>query len=76
MIHGVQHVFHPPVRLEQWPDADHHTRIVFIVRDLDPAHIRGLWDAFSGQDGIDSQDGDSLAANPLKPSPGGLFNYS
>ncbi|HLO76388.1 MAG TPA: GTP-binding protein [Magnetospirillum sp.] len=34
-IHGVQHVFHPPATLPQWPDDDHHTRIVFITRDLD-----------------------------------------
>ena len=34
-IHGVQHVFHPPVPLPGWPDDDHRTRIVFIVRDLE-----------------------------------------
>src|SRR5262249_23801653 len=28
VIHGVQHVMHPPVRLEHWPDADRRTRIV------------------------------------------------
>ena len=35
VIHGVQHVFHPPHRLSAWPDADHRTRIVFIVKDLE-----------------------------------------
>jgi G3E family GTPase len=35
VIHGVQHVFHPPHRLDAWPDADRRTRIVFIVKDLD-----------------------------------------
>ena len=34
VIHGVQHVFHPPVRLPAWPDDDRRSRIVFIVRDL------------------------------------------
>ncbi len=34
VIHGVQHVFHPPVRLEAWPDDSRATRLVFIVRDL------------------------------------------
>jgi G3E family GTPase len=34
VIHGVQHVFHPPVRLEAWPDNDHRTRIVFITRKI------------------------------------------
>jgi G3E family GTPase len=34
VIHGVQHVFHPPVKLEKWPSADRCTRLVFITRDL------------------------------------------
>ena len=34
IIHGVQHVFHPPVRLEAWPDSDHTTRIVFITKNI------------------------------------------
>jgi G3E family GTPase len=35
IIHGVQHVFHPPIQLEAWPSDDHRTRIVFITRDID-----------------------------------------
>jgi G3E family GTPase len=34
VIHGVQHVFHPPVELRRWPDDDRRTRIVFITRNL------------------------------------------
>jgi G3E family GTPase len=34
IIHGVQHVFHPPVRLAAWPSADRRSRLVFITRDL------------------------------------------
>jgi G3E family GTPase len=41
-LHGVQHVFHPPCPLPDWPDDDHRTRIVFITRDLDPETVRGL----------------------------------
>jgi G3E family GTPase len=37
VIHGVQHLFHPPARLAAWPDDDHRSRLVFITRDLDPA---------------------------------------
>ena len=33
-IHGIHHVFHPPVRLPSWPDADRRSRIVFIVQGL------------------------------------------
>jgi len=45
VIHGVHHVFHPPVRLERWPDADRSSRIVFITRDLPPAQIAESWHA-------------------------------
>jgi G3E family GTPase len=38
-IHGVHHVFHPPVQLEAWPDADHRSRIVFITRGIDRAEL-------------------------------------
>jgi len=34
VLHGVQHVFHPPVRLDAWPSEDRRTRLVFIVRDI------------------------------------------
>lgn len=32
LLHGVQGVFHPPEVREQWPDADHRTRLVFITQ--------------------------------------------
>jgi G3E family GTPase len=73
VIHGVQHVFHPPVRLDAWPDSDHSTRIVFIVKDIDPGHLRGLWQAFTAGGGVDQPDGQALTANPLKPATGGLL---
>lgn len=35
VVHGVQHVFHEPVLLPEWPPGDsRRSRIVFIVRDL------------------------------------------
>lgn len=74
VIHGVQHVFHPPVRLEAWPDDDHRTRIVFIVKDVKPEFIEGLYAAFAGQVTIDAPDSAALTNNPLKPSSGGLFS--
>ncbi len=73
VIHGVQHIFHPPVRLQQWPTADRTTRLVCILHDLDPAHIAGLWDAFNGGIAIDRPDAAGLADNPLKPNSGGLL---
>jgi G3E family GTPase len=47
ILHGVQHVFHPPIRLETWPDNDQRTRLVFIVKDIDKAMIEGLFKAFT-----------------------------
>ena len=38
-IHAVQHTLYPPRWLEAWPDADHTSRLVFIVRDLEPDEI-------------------------------------
>ncbi len=40
VVHGVQHVFHPPVTLPAWPSEDRRTRIVVIGRDLDEQAIR------------------------------------
>lgn len=34
VVHGVQHLVHPPVHLERWPDGDRRSRIVFITRRL------------------------------------------
>lgn len=65
LLHGVQHVFHPPVRLAAWPDADHQTRLVFITRDLDEDFVQGLWKALVGQPQIDRPDAAALADNPL-----------
>ncbi|MCA1324732.1 CobW family GTP-binding protein [Herbaspirillum sp. alder98] len=39
VIHGVQHIFHPPFMLDQWPSDDHRTRIVFITQDVGPKII-------------------------------------
>ena len=44
VVQGVQHIFHPPVNLNQWPSEDHQTRLVFITRNIDAQVIRGLFD--------------------------------
>lgn len=43
VVHGVQHMFHPPVRLEDWPSDDHRTKLVFITRDVGQAVIEPLF---------------------------------
>ncbi|SFK67390.1 CobW family GTP-binding protein [Falsiroseomonas stagni] len=46
-VHGVQHIFHPPKRLAAWPEGEaRRSRLVFILRDLDPAVVRDGLAAF------------------------------
>jgi G3E family GTPase len=65
VVHGVQHVMHMPVSLPAWPDDDRRSRLVLIVRDLDPAFVQSLWDAFLGRPRLDAPDAAALTANPL-----------
>jgi G3E family GTPase len=44
VVHGVQHVIHPPVRLASWPDADQRTRIVFITENIPQAALQNSRD--------------------------------
>ena len=48
VIHGVQHVFHPPVMLEKWPSEDRRSRMVFITRDVDKEFLEQLLNSFTG----------------------------
>ncbi len=68
VIQGVQHVFHPPVRLEAWPDGDHSTRMVFILRDMEPSFVENLWQTLTGL--VEPW---ANSANPLAPAKGGLL---
>lgn len=66
VLHGVQSVFHPPVRLAAWPDpADRRTRLVLITDDLAESFVRDLFDAFTGTPRIDQPDRAALEDNPL-----------
>jgi G3E family GTPase len=67
VVHGIQHIFHPPVRLPRWPDHDQRTRIVLITRDLDPSAVKRLFDAFLGAGAPDQPDRAALLDNPLVP---------
>jgi G3E family GTPase len=40
VLHGVQHVIHPPLVLKEWPSGDRRTRMVFITYDIDEASLR------------------------------------
>jgi len=47
VIHGVQHVFHPPATLDAWPEGDDRkSRVVFITRDIGESTIRKVFASF------------------------------
>nr|WP_247653792.1 GTP-binding protein [Labrenzia sp. PHM005] len=68
VIHGVQHVFHPPATLEAWPDDDRRTRMVFITKDLPEGFVRKIFEAFSGALRPDTPDSQAMLDNPLAVS--------
>lgn len=39
VVHGIHATFHPPVALAEWPDEDRRTRIVLILKGIDPAEV-------------------------------------
>ena len=47
VLNGVQHVIHPPVHLDEWPDDDHRSRIVFIGRGVTGEELTASLAAFS-----------------------------
>ncbi|WP_321344198.1 GTP-binding protein [Breoghania sp.] len=65
VLHGVQHVFHPPARLPAWPDADHGTRLVCITRDMPKGFVEGLFAAFTDTAQTDTPDSTAMLDNPL-----------
>ncbi len=65
VLHMVQHVLHPPARLEGWPDDDRRTRLVCVTHDLEPAKVRRMLDAFLGIPAVDAPDRAALTENPL-----------
>lgn len=46
-VNGVQHLVHPPFHLDRWPTRDRSSRLVFIVRGIDPLAIRRSLVAFN-----------------------------
>jgi G3E family GTPase len=53
VIHGVQHVFHPPTWLSGWPSGDRHTRMIFITRRIPRGWIEALLAALDAEvDGV------------------------
>jgi len=70
VIHAVQHVLHPPARLENWPDDDRRTRLVFIMRDVNKKLIADLFNAFVDPHTTQSAAIAANMDNPLSLNPG------
>jgi len=45
VVQFVQHLAHPPVELESWPDESRQSRVVFITRNISERQVRGLFEA-------------------------------
>ncbi|WP_330628257.1 GTP-binding protein (plasmid) [Thioclava litoralis] len=46
-VHGVQHIFHPPLPLTGWQAPDRHSRFVMIVQDFSDDEVAALCDALA-----------------------------
>jgi G3E family GTPase len=42
VVQFVQHLAHPPVELDTWPDGDRQSRIVFITKNISEQQVRDL----------------------------------
>lgn len=49
VVHCVQHVRYPESALPAWPDDDHASRLVFIVRDFSREYVEKAFTMFCGQ---------------------------
>jgi G3E family GTPase len=45
VVQVVQHLAHPPSELQDWPDADRASRLVFITRGVSEGDVRALFEA-------------------------------
>jgi G3E family GTPase len=45
VVQFVQHLAHPPVELNAWPDGERRSRVVFITRDIGEREVRDLLSA-------------------------------
>jgi G3E family GTPase len=60
VIQAVQHLFHPPVELKHWPDAERRSRLVFITQGITREEIEATFSAFS----LPLSHGDGSAPDP------------
>lgn len=61
VVQYVQHLAHPPVELDRWPDDKRNSRIVFITRDIAERQVRDLFAA------VQALAGPAAGGEPPKP---------
>jgi G3E family GTPase len=49
VIHGVQHVFHPPAWLARWPSDDRRSRIILVTRGIPRQWVEVLLEALEAE---------------------------
>jgi G3E family GTPase len=65
VVHGVQSLLHPPVRLPAWPDDVRGTRLVLITLDMPEDYVRRMFAAFTNTPAVDTPDRAAVERNPL-----------
>lgn len=45
VVQCVQHIFHPAVPLDRWPDENRQSRLVFIMRAVEPTVVEAVFNA-------------------------------
>jgi hypothetical protein len=65
LLHAIHGVMHEPRQLPQWSGGERGTRIVVILRDMEPAFVERLFAGFAGLAMPDTPDRAALMDNPL-----------
>jgi G3E family GTPase len=68
VVQFVQHLAHPPAELQDWPDADRTSRLVFITRGIVEADVRALFDAVDNLSVRPREGGDPESGTGFPPS--------
>ncbi|WP_028793917.1 CobW family GTP-binding protein [Thalassobaculum salexigens] len=46
VVHAVQHLFHPPAKLDAWPDDDRRSKLVIIARDMEQDQMTRIFNSY------------------------------
>jgi G3E family GTPase len=46
VVHAVQHLFHPPAKLDAWPSEDRRSKLVIIAKDLEREQIERILNSY------------------------------